>query len=158
MGFVGLAPSTRHLSRKSGAQNTPRAVAWSTRHGGRECAGVPERAQAMRAIAKCGLKKFARNTKKSASATSGAATAGRAGNTGAGCALPRGGGGGPTAAAMQPPASLPPETAPMAHGPAGAATKGQGHTGLSMRIQVVLSSVYLSKACSDLSRPIPDCL
>ncbi len=27
-----------------------------------------------------------------------------------------------------------------------------------MSIQVVLSSVYLSNACSDLSRPVPDCL
>ena len=27
-----------------------------------------------------------------------------------------------------------------------------------MSIHVVLSSVYLSKACSDLSRPVPDCL
>ncbi len=27
-----------------------------------------------------------------------------------------------------------------------------------MRIQVVFSSVYLSNACSDLSRPLPDCL
>ena len=31
-------------------------------------------------------------------------------------------------------------------------------TGLSIRIQVVLVSVYLSKACNDLSRPTPLCL
>lgn len=37
-------------------------------------------------------------------------------------------------------------------------TGREGQTALSMRIQVVLVSVYLSKASGDLSRPTPLCL
>ena len=38
------------------------------------------------------------------------------------------------------------------------ATGASGETVQLSSIHVVLSSVYLSKACSDLSRPMPDCL